>query len=180
MLALAGDAEALAEFDAAYPRLVAAAYRAVVRFFRYSPERVEDVVAETMARTYERWERVRRHDNPAGWVVVCAKNVCLEQLRADARASRWTRTGRDLDRHKSDDLAHQTALSATIWRSLDDLSKRQRDVAVMRYLMDCDEATTAIALGMSVSKVKTAAHEARSRLRTLLADLYIDVDEAPA
>src|SRR5689334_15092708 len=72
------DRRALAEFDAAYPHLVTVAERSVRRFFRFAPDSVDDAVSETMTRTYERWERVRRHDNPAGWVVVCAKHVCLE------------------------------------------------------------------------------------------------------
>src|SRR5438270_14039274 len=85
---MGSDEQALAEFNAAYPGLVTAADHAVQRFFRYDSSAVEDAVAETMARTYERWERVRRHDNPVGWVVVCAKNVCLEQVRANARRKR--------------------------------------------------------------------------------------------
>jgi RNA polymerase sigma factor (sigma-70 family) len=171
------DERALGEFNAAYPRLVTAAAQAVRKFFRYDPSLVEDSVAETMARTYERWERVRRHDNPVGWVVVCAKNVCLEQLRANARQTRVSTPSRD-DVDIFIDLSDETAVSVTISRTLDQLSKRQRDVAVLRYLMDCDEQTTAAAMGTSVSKVKTAAHEARGRLRVLLADVYQDTDEA--
>jgi RNA polymerase sigma factor (sigma-70 family) len=170
---MASDRQALEEFDAAYPRLVTAAHRAVRNFFRYDASYVEDAVAETMARTYERWERVRRHDNPSGWVVVCAKNVCLEQLRANTRRTRVAAASRD-ERVPPVDYEEHTVLAATIWQTLDQLSKRQRDVAVMRYLMDCDEATTARALGMTVSKVKAAAHEARGRLRAILADWDAD------
>jgi DNA-directed RNA polymerase specialized sigma24 family protein len=36
--------------------------------------------------------------------------------------------------------------------------------------------STAAAMGTSVSKVKTAAHEARGRLRVLLADVYQDTE----
>src|SRR5262245_37871011 len=79
------DGQAQGEFDRAYPSHVTTAARAAQKFFRYNEALVEDTVAETMARTFERWERVRRHPNPAGWVVVCAKNVCLEQLRQSAR-----------------------------------------------------------------------------------------------
>jgi RNA polymerase sigma factor (sigma-70 family) len=168
---MGSEARALAEFDAAYPRLVTEAFRGAQRFFRYYKSRVDDAVAETMARTYERWEKVRRHDNPSGWVVICAKNVCLEQLRADARQGRAAPSVHDGQPLRSDH-AEQTAVASTIWKALDQLSKRQRDVAVLRYLMDLDEAATAQALGTTISKVKTAAHEARGRLRTLLAETY--------
>jgi RNA polymerase sigma factor (sigma-70 family) len=169
------DRRVLAEFDDAYPRFVVAAHRAIVRFYRYDHSRVEDAVAETLARTFERWERVRKHDNPTGWVVVCAKNVCLEQLRAENRAQR-ARTVLG-PRASSQDHADATVQSDALYMGLAALSKRQRDVAVLRYLMDYDEATTAMLLGTSVSKVKTAAHEARQRLRVLLTDLAIEPDD---
>src|SRR6188768_3102901 len=73
------------DFARAYADLFVASYRAAGAFFRYDPGRIEDVVAEALTRTFERWERVRRHDNPVGWVVVCTKNVCLEELRRDTR-----------------------------------------------------------------------------------------------
>jgi RNA polymerase sigma factor (sigma-70 family) len=170
------DAQALAEFNAAYARLVTAAHRAVQRFFRYDPSYVDDAVAETMVRTFERWERVRRHENQGGWVVVCAKHVCLEQLRKAERRSAGANA--DADRYVSgDDFSDEIPASLAIARALDQLSKRQRDVAVLRYLMDYDEVTTATALGMTVSKVKSAAHEARNRLRLLLEEVYGDGTE---
>jgi RNA polymerase sigma factor (sigma-70 family) len=164
------DERARAEFDLAYAEFVVASHRVAGNFFRYSPGQVEDVVAEALARTFERWERVRRHDNPVGWVVLCTKNVCLEELRRQARGSRRSFVGDDID---LTDFTEQSATAQTITDALGRLSKRQRDVAVLRYLMDLDEATTANVLGTSVSKVKTAAHEARGRLRGLLADEYL-------
>jgi RNA polymerase sigma factor (sigma-70 family) len=174
-VSVAADVRVRAEFDAAYPRLVSAATGAAQRFFRFDTSQVEDAVAETMARTFERWERVRRHDNPVGWVVVCAKNVCLEQLRKNSRQAQATSAQQE-DVDIFIDLSDETAVSVTISNALDQLSKRQRDVAVLRYLMDCDEKTTAEAMGTSVGKVKTAAHEARGRLRPILAGIYLDDD----
>ena len=165
---MVSDRRALSEFDAAYPRLVTAAFHAAGRFFRFDESQVEDVVAETMARTCERWERVRRHDKPEGWVVVCAKNVCLEHLRA---RSRWTAVDA-LDAPPAPDESERLAVSAEIAAALGQLTRRQRDVAVLRYFMDLDESETAAAMGTSVSKVRTAAHEARARLRVLLANFY--------
>jgi RNA polymerase sigma factor (sigma-70 family) len=163
----ASDERARVEFDRAYAELVVAAHRAATSFFRYSPGSIEDVVAEAMARTYERWEKVRRHENPVGWVVLCTKNVCLEELRRETRGQRRPATRDDID---LTDFSERSATAQTISDALKQLSKRQRDVAVLRYLMDLDEATTAAALGTTVSKVKTAAHEARGRLRGLLGD----------
>jgi RNA polymerase sigma factor (sigma-70 family) len=166
----ASDRRAQTEFDGLYAQLVVAAHKAASSFFRYDPARTEDIVAEALARTYERWEKVRRHDNPVGWVVVCTKNVCLEEIRREIRARKHSPA--PIDPVGYGDQAEESAAAQAIAHALDQLSKRQRDVAVLRYLMDLDEATTASALGTTVSKVKTAAHEARGRLRALLDDYY--------
>jgi RNA polymerase sigma factor (sigma-70 family) len=153
---VSSDAQARAEFDAAYPELVTAAAAAVQRFFRYTPSLVEDALAETMTRTYERWERVRRHENRVGWVVVCAKRVCLEHLRAQTRQARHM-PGAAGSESASVDVSERTALSMTIWKALDQLSKRQRDAAVLRYLME-----------VPAPAVAAPGHPARRRRRTRL------------
>jgi DNA-directed RNA polymerase specialized sigma24 family protein len=158
------DEDARAEFDAAYPRLVTVACHAAQRFFRYDVSVVQHAAAETMAQTYERWERGKRHEHPTAWVIVCAKDVCLELLRAKSETS--------IDATEASDI------SATICETLDHLSKRQRDVGVLRYMMNCDEATTASALVTTVPRVQTLAEKARSRMRDVLIDLYEELDEA--
>jgi DNA-directed RNA polymerase specialized sigma24 family protein len=145
------DRRTLEEFDAAYPRLVAVAHRAAREFFRYDPSKVDDAVGETMARTFARWETVRRHESPLGWVVVCAKDVCLEHLRTDA---------------------HEGELPATIWQCLRQVPKRQRSVAVLRFLMGFDKTATVRALGRSFESVETATRAAGEPLRPILVDLY--------
>ena len=62
-------------------------------------------------------------------------------------------------------------MSVTVFRTLDRLPKRPRDVAVLRYMMDCDEATTAAAMGTTVEKVKSAAADARRRLGVQVLDV---------
>src|SRR2546421_8948186 len=142
--------DARAEFDAAFPQLVTVACHAAERFFRYDVSVVEHAAAETMAQAYERWERGRRHEHPTAWVIVCAKDVCLELLRAKSETSV--------------EQVEDTDTSATICEMLDHLSKRQRDVAVLRYMMGCDEAVTASALVTTVPRVQTIAEKARGRM----------------
>jgi DNA-directed RNA polymerase specialized sigma24 family protein len=155
-----GDEQVQAEFGAAFPGLVTVACHAAQRFFRYDDTIVGSAVAETMAQTYERWERVRRHDNAPSWVLVRTKNVCLELLRA---------------KEETEDAP----ISARVLETLDHLSQLQRDVAVLRFLMDCDEASTAVALDLTESKVNKIAHKARLRMRGTLDDVYEYTGEAP-
>ena len=149
------DGRTLAEFDATFPFLVFAADFGIGRFFRFEPSLVEDAVAETMARTYDHWARVRRDENPVAWVARCSMEVCLEQLRAD-----------------------ETPVAATVAGALDRLPPPLREVVVLRYLMDCDEPTTAAALGVTGAEVRSAAIDGRRQLGALLADVYGDADGA--
>jgi DNA-directed RNA polymerase specialized sigma24 family protein len=155
-----GDEETRIEFDATFPGLVTVACHAARRFFRFDESVVRNAVAETMAQTYERWERVRHHESPAGWVIVRTKDVCLEFLRAKSETE-------------------DQPISENIVDTLDRLTKRQRDVAVLRYLMDCDEPTTAVALGTTESKVNARAEKARHRIRGDLDGVYDVADGAP-
>jgi DNA-directed RNA polymerase specialized sigma24 family protein len=161
------DGQALAEFDAAYPLLLSAADYAISRFFRYDPSLIDEAVTETMTRTYDHWEQVRRHFDAIGWLAGCAKGVCLEQLCANVERQDASTPGTEADN-----------VSVTVFRTLDRLPKQQRDVAVLRYMMDCDEATTAAAMGTTVEKVKSAASDARRRLGMQVLDVYRDAHEA--
>ena len=76
------------------------------------------------------------------------------------------------------DVPYATALSASIGRVLDRLSRRQRDVAVLHYLMDCDEKTTAAAINTSVESVRKAAQDVRSRSPLLFYEVLVDANEA--
>ena len=176
---MASDLQARAEFDNAYPLLVTVAERAIRSFFRYDHSQVEEAVAETMAETYADWERVRPINKAIPRVTARAKNVCLERIHREAvrlenAVTKPKETGGLVD------LADATALSASIALSLDRLSRRQRDVAVVHYLMDCDEETTAAALHTSVAGVRKAAREARSRSPLLFFEVLADANEAHA
>jgi DNA-directed RNA polymerase specialized sigma24 family protein len=161
-----GDEQARAEFDAAYGSLVSIACHVVERFFRYDLAGIGEVIAETMARTYARWERVHRSPNSVAWVIACAKDVCLEQLRARS----------EIDA----DTTSSTHVSTRICDALDQLSHAQRDVAVLRFMMDCDEPTTAVALHLPVARMNTLAEKAQKRLGEVLTEAYAHADEAVA
>ena len=53
-------------------------------------------------------------------------------------------------------------------RALEQLSRRQREVVVLRYFADLPEAAVAEALGCSVGSVKTHASRALAALRVTL------------
>jgi DNA-directed RNA polymerase specialized sigma24 family protein len=77
--ALGDVAEALgfeAFFQAEYPGLVRALY-----LLTGDQDEAEDLAQATMARVYERWDRVRVMDSPAGYVYRAAVNLHRQRLR---------------------------------------------------------------------------------------------------
>jgi DNA-directed RNA polymerase specialized sigma24 family protein len=144
----------------------------VARFFRYDKRSVEGAVGEVLARTFASWERVREEDNPAVWIIDTAKDVCLEQLHATA--TRGMEAGKDVV------LPRETVISTELWKTLEPLTTEQRDVATIRFLMDCDESLTAKVLDMDRERAAKLANEARAHLRIRIGTVYpqVDVDEA--
>lgn len=54
---------------------------------------------------------------------------------------------------------------------LESLPRRQREVIVLRYLVDMAEEDVAAALGISLGAVKAHAHRAMQTLRKLVSDV---------
>lgn len=161
-------------FELAYAAMAQAA-RTAARCT--DPNDADDIVAETMSRAFVRWERLTEHPNPAGWAYRCAQFVCRE----------FQRRGHILDENTAADSEAATneptiddtvAERVAIHSALAALSPRQRQVVTLRYLHDYSEADTAQRLGLSPANVRAAAHEARSRLRTVLVVAPDDQDRA--
>jgi RNA polymerase sigma factor (sigma-70 family) len=130
---------------------------------------VDDVVAETLVRMVERWDRLAGHENLAGWAARCADLVGLEVLRREQRAGVPEPAAGAAEAAPDPDVGARVAVSDELAAALAMLSPRQRSVMTLRYLEDLDEATTASRLGLSAANVRAAAHEGRARLRRLLA-----------
>ena len=64
--------------------------------------------------------------------------------------------------------------SALLADALRQLTRRQRLVIVWRYLFDFTVTETAIALGLTDSKVRDASHNGIQRLRKRLGDQWSD------
>jgi RNA polymerase sigma factor (sigma-70 family) len=114
----------------------------------------EDQVAEAFARAWASWPKVSRHPAPRAWVVRTALN---------AGASWWHRRGRETPLAGHDvvtDGSQGTGLDAVVLTALRRLPARQREVIVLRVLLDLDIGTTARQLGIPPGTVR--AHQARA------------------
>jgi RNA polymerase sigma-70 factor (ECF subfamily) len=131
-----------------------------------SPAAAEDAVAEAFARAYASWPTVRRHDAPEAWVVRTAVNADISWWR---RRRRETTTADpvhlELVRTRADSPTDAVMDAMAAIRVLPD---RQREVVVLRHLLDLDTATTAAVLGIAPGTVTAHLHRAHVFLRAAL------------
>ena len=113
----------------------------------------EDIAQETLARAYVRWRKVSAYAEP--WVVRVAGNLAIDRVRQRQR----TRGVPAADLPPLD--AHRVDLQ----RALLTLSPKQREVVVLRYLVDLPELEVAKSLQCSVGTVKTHASRGLAALR---------------
>lgn len=149
-----GEAESI---EAAYGRCFELGYRVAYRILGQHQE-AEDVAAEAVARAQMRWTRLADHPEP--WVATVASRLALDRWR---RLSRAQELGSDL---ASADPALGERVDLV--RALQQLSRRQRDTVVLRYLADRPEVEVAVALGCSLGTVRTHAARGLAVLREAL------------
>ncbi len=156
-------------FEEAFDDLFAAARRIAVRLVGGGAE-ADDVAAEALARAYARWPKVRDLDYRDAWVMRVTANVALDVLR---RAKRPLPTPVAAEVDPAEAAVTRIALA----RALRHLSRRQRDVVVLRYLADLSEADVAASLGVSAGSVKQHAHRAVDALRRALGPGFLTGQE---
>ena len=141
---------------------------ALVRFARVlagDRHRAEDLVQDVLSRVYLRWGRITRSDEPDVYVRQAIVNAARSWWRR--RSSRETPTdlGQHLDRTAAGELAVEAVERDAMLRRIRRLPQRQREVIVLRYYEDLDDATIATIMGCSEPTVRTHAMRALDTLR---------------
>jgi RNA polymerase sigma-70 factor (sigma-E family) len=120
-------------------------------------EDAADLVQEALARLGDAWSRVRRKDDPEGYV-----RTTMVRLHINA----WRR------RHREDLVAavpehgrFDRYEDADLWAELRRLPPRQRAVLVLRYYEDLPDEKIAEVLGVSRGTVRSQAARALGKLR---------------
>lgn len=151
----------LVQFEAFVAHRLPALYR-YARTLTGSRHDAEDLVQEALTRTGVAWRRVRRKDDPEGYVRMTMIRIV---------ANRWRRPYREYpmfdvpDRPQVDiDLERVTEESA-FHTALTGLPLRMRAVLVLRYLDQLSDQEIAGLIGCSVGTVRSQASRALSKLR---------------
>jgi RNA polymerase sigma factor (sigma-70 family) len=154
----AEDRDFVGFFDSVWPRALA-----VGRRMGLGHAEAEDVALDATALAHDRWGRVGRLEYREAWTLkVTARLAWRVTRRHQAPAVEQSEVA------STEDLALWTvALEA----ALRQLSRRQRQVVVLRYLADLTEAEVARMLRIDVGSVKRHASRARRTLRGALGGL---------
>jgi RNA polymerase sigma-70 factor (sigma-E family) len=160
------DAVAAAEAaDDDFRAFVGARWRRMLRtayLLTGSPHDAEDLVQTALARTYSRWGRVQRADDPDAYVWRVMINLNVDRLRR--RSVREWLTDR-LPERLAGDRSDQVATRSALLDALGRLPARQRAVVVLRYAEDRSETEVAAMLGIGVGTVRGYSSRGLARLR---------------
>jgi RNA polymerase sigma-70 factor (sigma-E family) len=121
-----------------------------------------DLVQDALVRTGLAWSRVRRKDDPEGYV---------RRIVVTRYVSWWRRLRRERLVAAVPEAAYDAAPGGpdeTLWRLLATLPPRQRAVIVLRFYEDLTEVEVARVLDCSVGTVKSNGSRGLARLRQAL------------
>ena len=147
-------------FRAHYARLVRA-----LTLVSGSREAAADAVQEAFVKAHLHWGRIRRYDDPVGWI----RRIAINRLRDDHRRS--IRKQRAVDRL----ACEQTTVSlpddspdADLQWLLAQLPGQQRLALALFYVDELSVAEVAATMRLSDGAVKFHLHQGRERLRQIL------------
>ena len=132
----------------------------------------EDLTAETFERGLLRWRRYDpRRASARTWLCQLARTVALDHFRAEERRRRREAAFAPED---VSEAAFGEGLSAELEQALARLSAAEREVVVLRVVVELDGAATARLLGISETACSTRLSRALQKLeREVNADAVV-------
>ena len=120
-------------------------------------------------RSLDRFDR-RREFRP--WLLAIVANEARQQARARGRAASALERAFNADPVTASDSAEEQALArigaGSLLAALDDASPDDREVLLLRYVLELGERETAAILGCRPGTVKSRSARALARLRATL------------
>jgi RNA polymerase sigma-70 factor (sigma-E family) len=124
----------------------------------------EDLVQTALARTWPRWERIRRRDDPEVYIRRVMVNTWSTWSRRRWRGEHATQSVPEDP--APGDIAAEVAVRMAVRSALASLTARQRAVLVLRVFDDLSEAQVADVLDCAVGTVKSTMSQALAKLRS--------------
>ncbi|BCJ76863.1 hypothetical protein CS0771_64070 [Catellatospora sp. IY07-71] len=130
----------------------------------------EDLVQNTLARTYRAWPRLHETGNAEAYARRIMYNLQVTTWRRRRLTERLTDSPPDTAAPGHDE-ADRVALRLVLRDALARLGPRQRAVLTLRFFEDLTEAETADLLGITTGTVKSQTAKALARLRVVAPEL---------
>ena len=126
----------------------------------------DDLVQETLAKSFRHWHRVQRADNPDAYV----RRMLVNEARRHWRRHRNAAGPADATAREPGvpDAATAVTNRVALFQALLSLPARQRATVVLRHLEGMSERETAAVLGCGEGTVKSQTARALGSLRTYL------------
>lgn len=137
----------------------------------------EELAQDVLVAVCDRWDRVSNAQDPLAYVMAMARNHATSSWRRRLAGRRAA--ARLAARRPSDPTEHAfTTIDTrpTLAAALAELTAREREVLVLRFVVDLDVARTAVVLGIAEGTVRSLTHRAVQRLRNLPAVLALADD----
>lgn len=127
-----------------------------------------DIAQETFVRAWQRFEQVRRYEQPRAWLFRVATNLASNHRRnRSVRDAVTTRLSADTHTHMAGDPAAVVVESDAVRAALDAMPVKQRGALILRIVYGLSFGELAHALGSSEAAAKMALSRARERFRAL-------------
>jgi RNA polymerase sigma factor (sigma-70 family) len=138
----------------------------VYRYLLYvtaNPSIAEDLTSETFERALRRWSRFdARRGTAQTWLCQLARSTALDHFRAEERRRRREERVAEPDRGAELELPDE--YGPVLRQALRTLSAADREVIVLRIVLEQDAQTAARVLGISPSACTTRLNRALERL----------------
>lgn len=127
----------------------------------------EDLTGETFERALRRWRRFDpRRGTAKTWLCQLARSAALDHFRAERRR-RHREEAAGVEREETEPVFGE-GLSAQLEAALRRLSAGEREVIVLRVLLDLDDAAAAQLLGISKTACSTRLSRGLAKLEALV------------
>lgn len=159
-----GDAEAFSRLLARYRGFVYAICLSQVR----QAAEAEDLTQEVFVRVYQDLADLRDPQKFLPWLRQVTRNVCRMWFRQQRPASPLLETIAEQDDAATAARLRRSELGEIISVTLTQLSRKNREVLALHYLVGCSEAEIAASLGLSRATIKSRLHEGRQQAKRKL------------
>jgi RNA polymerase sigma-70 factor (sigma-E family) len=126
----------------------------------------ENIAQESFVRLHARWHTLADQDKAMAYLRSIVVNLSRSRLRHLRVVRRTPREPAGIEASAEAEVLSR-AEHRSLRAALSALSTRQRQVLVLRYWLDLDQAEIAETLGIAVGTVKATTNQALTKLRTL-------------